>query len=71
MQKEGYSIQIPGAISKKSSHVHIKEAFFHNKMSHNFRSIKLMKENITQICRPITPEDLRYISWKGNKIKAS
>ena len=61
LQKEGYNIHIPGVIFKKSilvKYLFLKEAFFHYKMCHNFKSMKTMKENIQYICRPVTSEDL-------------
>ena len=39
-RKEGYNIQIPGVIFKKSSQILIKEAFFLYKMYHNFKKYK-------------------------------
>ena len=70
-EKEGYNIQIPEVIFEKSSQIPIKEAFFRYKMCHDFKSMKVMQENIPYICRPTPSEDLRYISWKSSKRKAS
>ena len=58
LQKQKAIILGSRSYIQKRSRMLIKEAFFLYKVSHSFKNIKAMKENIPYISRPIPSEDL-------------